>query len=42
MKANTQATAADSVAVKTPERMPSRMITTVPRPQSASRAIFAA
>src|SRR5256886_15168450 len=35
-----QATAADSVAVKTPERMPPRMMTMVTRPQTESSAIF--
>ncbi len=35
-----QATAADSVAVKMPERMPPRMITMVTRPQMESSAIF--
>src|SRR5438477_8545077 len=35
-----QATAADSVAVKTPDRMPPRMMTMVTRPQTESSAIF--
>ncbi len=41
-KAQTTATAADSVAVNTPERMPPRMITMVIRPHSASTQIFSA
>ena len=38
-KAQRQAMEADSVAVKMPERMPPRMITTVNSPHSASRTI---
>ena len=37
-----QATAADSVGVKTPLRMPPRMMKTVSRPQNASTAICSA
>src|SRR3989304_10260397 len=38
-KAYTQATAADSVAVNTPDRIPPMMIAIVPRPHRASTAI---
>ena len=41
-KAQMQATAPASIAVKTPSRMPPIMMTTVIRPQHASTAIFAA
>ena len=37
-----QATAADSVGVKTPDRMPPMMMTMVTRPQTASPAILSA
>ena len=40
--AQTQATAALSVGVKMPDRMPPMMMTTVTRPQTASTAIFSA
>ena len=40
--AHTQATAALSVGVKIPDRMPPMMMTTVTRPQIASTAIFRA
>ncbi|MNG05025.1 hypothetical protein D3C84_881960 [compost metagenome] len=38
--AHTTAMAADSVAVKTPERMPPRMMNKVIMPHMASRQIF--
>src|SRR6185436_4425505 len=40
--AYTHATAPDSMAVNTPERMPPRMMTMVIRPQTASSAIHSA
>ncbi|MCY1368780.1 hypothetical protein D9M69_557810 [compost metagenome] len=40
--AQSTAMAADSVAVKTPETMPPRMITIVARPHTASVQIFKA
>ncbi|MCY1178485.1 hypothetical protein D9M73_188350 [compost metagenome] len=39
---HTTATAADSVAVNTPDRIPPRMMTMAIRPHSASPAIFSA
>ncbi|MNW14477.1 hypothetical protein D3C71_2127070 [compost metagenome] len=40
--AHRQATAADSVAVKMPDKIPPRIITTVNSPHSASKKIFTA